>query len=74
MTDVELWAAAGILTGVVSVAVSPDAAEDDLLAAAGWGMPGLLPPPPATGAFVDLIVLGDAGTWGTPPGTLGGTF
>lgn len=74
MTDAEIWAAAGIQTGVVSVGVFPGATGADLLAAVGWGMPGIEPPPPVTGTNRFDVVLGDAGTWGTPPGTLGGSW
>ena len=69
--------ASGILTGIVSVAQTPDAAQPVAWRQnAGWGYVGIpaTPIPPGSGVLLDATILGGAGTWGTPPGTLGGSF
>lgn len=70
-------AVSGILTAVVTVGLTPSATHDEAWRQdAGWGYRGIPvnPAPPVSAVYTDATVLGDAGTWGTPPGTLGGSF
>lgn len=67
----------GMLTGIVSVGITPSVTHNDAWRQdAGWGYRGIPvnPAPPVAAVYSDTITLGDAGTWGTPPGTLGGTW
>lgn len=66
----------GILTGIVSVGVTPGITNAAWRQDVGWGYRGIPvnPAPPVAAVLIDRFTLGDAGTWGTPPGTLGGTW